>query len=116
MKYELKIDLLEADFMSMEFDSAIPPDGLTVQGPICTSLHGIDMPTVAPYLLVVVSIAGPVITDALKDVAKERIKNWLADFLARHKATRTRINGKKTETRADVQRVLREEIDITRQD
>jgi hypothetical protein len=119
MQIELKIDLVDiadADFFSLMRDKSERPDGLTIRGPICTSLNGVDAPTVAPYLIAVISVAGTLLADAGKDYAKERIKDWLTEFLARHKATRARINGKKTETRADVERVIREEIDISKHD
>ena len=116
MQIELKIDLEDADFLSLMRDKSERPDGLTMRGPICTSLNAIDAPTVDPYLIAVISVAGTILVEAGKDYAKDRIKDWLTEFLARHKATRARINGKKTETRADVERVLREEIDITKHD
>jgi hypothetical protein len=116
MKHELKIEIPDADLFALIRDKTERPDGLTIEGPICTTLASPNAPSVAPYIIAIISFAGKLVGEAAKDVFKERIKVWLADYLARHKATRAWINGKKTETRADVERIIGQEIDISKHD
>ncbi len=120
MPIQLKIELLSADVWSLMRDKSERPDGMTIEGPICTSLNSPSAPHIPPYILVVITTAGAIAVGAAKaamtDLAKERIKNWLAEFLIRAKTKRARINGREVETPADIERVLSEEIEIGKND
>jgi hypothetical protein len=50
--------------------------------------------------------------DTVKDEIKERSKQWIADFITRLKGKKVRINGREAKNKAEIQKIVSEEIDI----
>lgn len=115
MQRTIKVELLEADIWSIIKDRSAPPEGIKIEGPISTALHGVDAPKIAEYLVITVSYVGVFAAGVARDVLAEKAKQWITDFLARHKAKRTRINGREANPDT-VAQIIREEIEIGKDD
>ena len=106
MHRELKIDLVEADIHSFIADKGTPPNGVIIKGPICTSLNAPGAPSVAAFLLVTVPTS----------IAINLVSNWLYDHLMQRRAKRVRINGREPKDKAEFDRIIREEIEVGKND
>jgi hypothetical protein len=104
-KRELRIDLLEIDLDSLlrERNRPASPDGLSIRGPIATSLSSEDAVAVPMFLILQVTLP---ITCSL-------VANYLYHCLEKHEARRIRIEREEIVFgRGNIERVIREKIDV----
>ena len=120
---EIKIELLEADTWSFIKDRDVPPEGVTIEGPIGTQVCSHGSPPIPPHLLITFTNAaatavGGAIVAVAKDVLVKKAKkaaDWITDYLAKHKAKRTRINKRNANAETMAQ-IIREELGVGHED
>jgi hypothetical protein len=103
MHIEIQIDLLDVDLWSLMRDTPSPPPGITVRGPVGTKLYA-DGASAVP-MFIVLSITLPIATNLAA--------SYIFEYLSKHSAKRIRIDREEiTFCRGEVERVVREKIDI----
>ena len=103
MHIEIQIDLLDVDLYSLIRDRPSPPAGITVSCPIGTK-HYADGAAAVP-MFIVLSITMPIATSL--------VASYIFEYLSKHRAKRIRIDREEiTFSRGEVERIVREKIDI----
>ena len=84
------------------------PDGVRVSGLTSGIYNWIPPSSEEVILFFTVNVSLPIVANLFSD--------WLYDRIQNHKAKRIRINGKEPTDRADFDRIVREEIEIGKND
>ena len=103
MHREIQIDLLDVDVWSLMRDKPSPPAGITVNGPIGRKLYSDGGAAIPMFIIMTITLP----------IATNLAASYIFDYLSKHGAKRIRIDREEiTFSRGEIERVVREKIDI----
>jgi hypothetical protein len=121
VKKELRIEVLEPNTANFMLYRKTAPEGVTVsplQGEVRNALD--PHSKVVLFFFITWTLVGPTLQEivggALKDIAKERVKEWAIKFITNLKARRIRINNQEPKDASDLERIISKEIEIGKND
>jgi len=104
MQREIRVDLLSPKSRVVSLPA--PPEGVQVSGLHCEIFNGPTPQEFALFFLVTVP----------SGIAINLISSWLYDRIRNHHASRFRVQGREPKDAADFERIIREELEIGKND